>query len=140
MKYEKIKTNYKYFLEHLSHCHYYINELTPSINKYLQNYCKHKNKYYNEDFANKLEISLLYFEKFLIHLDEIFEYSENINLPNIKNYRIKKYKKWKIIKYEYCIEDDADIFIDKNSRVDWENIKKNITRHLHLCKSNENIK
>ena len=122
MKFKKIKNDYIEFktLMQLAYC--YISELTPAVNKFLYNYCKKGNKFYSEKFAYELEINLLYFEKFLNILDDIFDDFEKINIEKMKIIKIKPFKRWNILEPVKYFEEDIDILVEKGATLDWSKI------------------
>ena len=114
MIFEDLKDGHKALVEHISLAYFYVSEITPALNKYLQRYCKIKN--YDKDFANKLELNLVYFEKLFIELDEIYEYAQKIDLQEIsfpKRKRKRKRNGNRII--INCREEES--FVYKNEKI-----------------------
>lgn len=117
MHFKDLKNDYSAYLEYIYNCYIFISKLTPNINKYLQCYCKNKNKFYNPGFATQLEINLLYLEKILLYLDEIIENTDKINLLKMKTIKIEPLKKRQVLEKIDYIEEDLDIYVEEGTTI-----------------------
>ena len=81
LKFDKIKDDYKLFVEYFCLSESIIEALIFHINKFLYSYCKTVN--YDEEFVCELITNLGYLENFYFHIDSIAEDLPYLSLENM---------------------------------------------------------
>ncbi len=110
----ELQTEYKSFLEQLYSAHDSLSFLVKYTNEYLTEYIKLHN--YDKEFAEKVELNLLYFEKFYEVIDYVTELTESTNFNKLK---IPEIKNLINIFDHFPLPDkyDIDIVVDMNRKL-----------------------
>ena len=119
MNLKNIQTTYRELFEYFAVSHDLLNELIPAIKLFLIDYCK--DRYHDEKFAHDLDINLLLLEKFLLEIEVLFDFLENISIPELEQ-PIKKEIKIRARKYHKLVNENDNIYVDLNTPIGWKNL------------------
>lgn len=113
LTFEELQTEYKIFLDQLYSIHYLLAYLVKHTNQYLTEYTKLNNS--DKEFADNIELYLLYFEKFHESVDYITELADSLDFDKLKVPEIKNLMN--ISDYLVLPENyDIDVIIDMNKK------------------------
>lgn len=112
-----VKNEYMNFTDFLRFAYASCDDLVTNLEKFLIEYRNLKD--FNKNFANELELKLLFYEKFLDDVNSILKTVEDISLIDMTVPKIEP-KGWKDVALFIPRDYEQDIYVDSDFRIFWD--------------------